>query len=220
MRYRLPPPVKALKKFDVNRRGLVEATRQSLYDFQTYAAAGQTQLTFFQVPKGQSGKTQDDTNLEIAGSLPRPKTQLIESIEIYFFPGDNIGTLATTLAETEYANDVQAFFESGNLDFFIGSKSYLIEAPLGRFPPKARLYVNSAHAIERRQASAGDAEDQVSTEYAVPVGRTYFIDPEIKLIHTQNFSVTLNWATAVALPSGVAARVGVVLDGVLYRLSQ
>ncbi len=220
MKYRLPPPVKALRKFDVNRPGLVEATRQSLYDFQVYAAAGQTQLTFFQVPKGQAGKTQDDTNLETAGALPRPKTQLIESIEVYFFPGVDIGTLATTLAETEYANDVQSFFESGFLDLFIGSKSYLIEAPIGRFPPKTRMYVNSAHAIERRQATPANAEDQVSTEYAVGIGRPYHLDPEIKLIHTQNFSVTLNWNTAVALPSGQAARVGVVLDGVLYRLSQ
>ena len=36
-RFRLPPNVRALQKFDVNRRGEVEAVRQSLYDFQTYA---------------------------------------------------------------------------------------------------------------------------------------------------------------------------------------
>ena len=124
MKYGLPPSVQGLQKFDVNRRGEVEAVRQSLYDFQTYASAGQTQLIFFQVPQGQGGKTKDDTNMELAGSLPRPKEFLIESIEIYFFPGVDIGQFGTQ-AESEWSNDVQAVGSSGFLDLFIGSKSYL-----------------------------------------------------------------------------------------------
>jgi hypothetical protein len=40
------------------------------------------------------------------------------------------------------------------------------------------------------------------------------------LAPTQNFNVTLNFPTAVATPSGQNARIGVVLDGLLYRLSQ
>ena len=130
--------------FRVNRSQEYEVTRQSLYDFQTYAAAGQTSLTFFQVPIGQTGKTIADTNLELAGQLPAPKNFVVESIEIYFFPADAPvsidNTAVVTAAITNYANDVDAVAQSGSLDFFIGSKSYLQEAPLGRFPPKTRLY--------------------------------------------------------------------------------
>ena len=215
-RYRLPPTVSALRKFDVNRRGEVEAVRQSLYDFQTYASAGQTELIFFQVPQGQGGKTIDDTNMEIAGSLPRPKEQLVESIEVYFYPGVDIGQFGTQ-AESEWSNDVQAVAESGNLDFFIGSKSYLTEAPIGRFPPKVRLYAESAYADGGANAVTNQ---QIRYDYSAMAGRPYFMDPEIRLIHTQNFAVRLRWNTAVALPSGQDARIGVVLDGVLYRLSQ
>ena len=160
-RFRLPPNVRALQKFDVNRRGEVEAVRQSLYDIQTYALAGQTQLIFFQVPQGQGGKTRDDTNMEIAGSLPRPKEFLVESIEILLFPGVNIGQFGAK-AESEFSNDIFAVGESGNLDFFIGSKSYLGEAPLGRFPPKTRMYGESAYA----DTSTAAADAQIRYDYA------------------------------------------------------
>ena len=214
-RFRLPPNVRALQKFDVNRRGEVEAVRQSLYDFQTYATAGQTQLLFFQVPQGQGGKTRDDTNMEIAGSLPRPKEFLVESIEVYLFPGVDIGQFGAQAA-SEFSNDLYDVGQSGFLDFFIGSKSYLTEAPLMRLPPKTRLAGESAYA----DVSTAGANLQIRYDYASWAGRPYHLDPEIRLIHTQNFNVSLNWAVAVPLPSGVDARVGVILDGILYRLSQ
>ena len=56
-------------------------------------------------------------------------------------------------------------------------------------------------------------------DYAVFTGPVYQITP-VRLIPTQNFNVSLNWATAVALPSGVNGRIGVILGGFLYRLSQ
>ena len=124
------------EKYKVNRSQEYEVTRQSLFDFQTYAAAGQTSLTFFQVPIGQGGKTIADTNLELAGQLPAPKYSLVESIEIYLFPADapvsivNAADAAGLAVITNYANDVDAVAQSGSLDFFIGSKSYLQEAPL------------------------------------------------------------------------------------------
>ncbi len=218
------PTVSQLKQYAVNRQGEFEVTRQTLYDFQAYASAGQTQLTFFQLPIGQSGKTRDDTNMESAGQLPAPKNFLVESIEIYLFPADNIVTVnnaADTVVDVvNFANDVQAVQESGNLDFFIGSKSYLGEAPLGRFPPKTCLKTEFAFAAVVNQTAAADEVDQISADYAVFAGRPYFVDPNITLVPTQNFNVTLNWATAVALPSGSNARVGVVLDGLLYRLAQ
>ena len=211
------------ENYRVNRSQEYEVTRQSLYDFQTYAQAGQTSLTFFQTPIGQGGKTIADTNLELAGQLPAPKNFVVESIEIYFFPADNPVTVTnvTTVGATvsNYANDVDAVAQSGSLDFFIGSKSYLQEAPIGRFPPKTRLETGFSAALQTKQAIAADDSGQWTADYAAMCGRPYFLDPyKILLAPTQNFTVTLTWPAAVAVSAD--ARIGVVLDGVLFRLSQ
>lgn len=202
------------ERFSVNRAGK-EAVRSSLYDFQTYAAAGQTQLTFFAVQKGQSGKTAADTNMEAAGALPSPKQFRIESIELYFFPGSPINTVATTATNTaKQADDMYAFATGGFLDLFIGSKSYLTEAPLGRFPASTGI------RVDQSMSGTFAAPNMAKGEYAAMTGLIYRVQPEILLEPTQNFAVTLNWPTVVALPSTVAARVGVVMRGILYRNSQ
>lgn len=215
------PSLADLGQYDVNRANQYEAIRQSLYDYTTYGgAAGQTQLQFFQVPVGQSGKTLADTNMRAAGQLPQPQFFLLESIEIKFYPGVLPGTHVTTLAATEFANDVYTVAKSGWAELFIGSKPYLDEAPLDRFPPKTRLNVDAAYGIQLKQTMAADAEEQVSMDYATFSGRPYFMDPQVLLVPNQNFTFTLNWPTAVPLPSTADARIGVVFDGYLYRLSQ
>lgn len=209
------PNLNDLMKYDVNRRGEYEGIRQTLYDYATYASAGQTSLQFFQSPRGQNGKTANDTNMTSAGQLAQPIHFLVESIELLFFPGVLPGISTATLAETEFANDVYTFSKSGSLKFFIGSKAYLEEAHLGRFPPKTRLSVESAHSV-----SDASTPLQVSTDYAAGIGRPYYLDPPVLLVPNQNFDITLTWPTAVALPSGQNARLGVVMDGILYRQSQ
>lgn len=214
------PDLAELQAYAVNRKGQYEGIRQTLYDYQTYAAAGQTSLSFFQVPLGQAGKTVADTNIEVAGSLPQPKHFLVESIEVRFWPGDLPVVQAAALGASNYTNDVVTLSKSGSLNFFIGSKTYLEEAPIGRFPPKTKVDAEFAAALEFKQAVAADAEQQLTMDLAYMCGRPYFINPATLLIPTQNFKVTLAWPTAVALPSDTDARIGVVLDGVLYRQSQ
>ncbi len=211
------PSLQELEKYNVNRAGEFEAVRQSLYDFQTYAQAGQTQLIFFQVPAGQSSKTNADTNLEIAGSLPNPKMHLVQSIEVLFYP--SVAPSRGPIADESsiFLNDVYNVSKSGWLSFFIGSKEYLKEAPIGRFPPKTKLDGFAAIATSLTAGAATQSRDT----YAVFSGRPYLVDPWILLKPTQNFNVTLNWPTAVALNAAdTAARIGVALDGVLYRNSQ
>lgn len=219
------PDLTQLQTYSVNRKGEYEGVRQTLYDFQTYALAGQTLLQFFQVPLGQAGKTLEDTNMDQAGSLPTPKYMLVESIEIYFYPAGDISRLQTgvagSLVATEFSNDVKAVAEAGFLNYFIGSKNYLQEAPLNRFPPKTCLKTEGAFGLQTKQAVAADEEIALTYDYAVFSGRPYYINPATLLIPTQNFKVSLEWPSgAVALPSGVDARVGIVLDGILYRQSQ
>lgn len=217
MPLRTVPSFKGVQKYRVNRPGEAEVIRQSLYDYQTYAIAGQTSLTFFQVPVGQSSKTIADTNMEMAGALPRPKYFLIEGIEVQFFPGNAPGSFGAQPAAAVFnINDVYALSRSGSLNLFIGSKTYLEEAPLGRFPPSNRLEVGAAVAD---QTSAG-ANLHTKIDYAALGGRPYSLMPPVLLEPNQNFKVTLTWPTAVPMPSGVTGRIGIVLNGILYRLSQ
>lgn len=208
------PDLTTLQKFAVNRQGEYEVVRQTLYDFQTYPTAGATSFQFFQIPQGQGGKTIADTNIEVAGSLPQPKWFLVESIEIHFFPGVLPALSGAALAESEFTNDVYTVLTGrASLDFFIGSKTYVVEAPLIRFPPKTRLYGESAYATTV-------AASQLSYDYSAACGRPYFVDPEVLLIPNQNFKVTTAFPAALATPSGADARWGVILDGILYRQSQ
>lgn len=210
------PDLQKLQTFAVNRQGQYEVVRQTQYDFLTYAAAGQTSLQFFQIPQGQGGKTIADTNLEVAGSLPQPKWFLVESIEVHFFPGLDPVTLGDATAASNFTNDVYSVLTAqASLQFFIGSKTYVEEAPLIRFPPKTRLYGESAIAADNAAAATSLVYD-----YASACGRPYFVDPEVLLIPNQNFKVTISFPSAVALPSTEDARIGVVLDGILYRQSQ
>ena len=210
------PSLGDLQQYNVNRPGQIEGIRSSLYDFQTYAAAvTTTQYTFFQVPVGQSSKTLADTNMEAAGSLPSPKSFLVESIEVCIFPGLSPSTIGAASAN-DFSNDVYAWSKGGYFNFFIGSKSYLTEAPLGRLPPKNALHGWSALADT---TTAGAAQSR-KVSYASPAGQPFMLSPPILLVPTQNFNVTLNFPTTLAMPSGQDARIGVILNGILYRNSQ
>ena len=231
------PTLADLAKYAVNRPGQAEVVRQSLYDFLLYPEAGINQLVFFSTPAGQgvssapgavvgSQKTQADTNMTNAGLLPAPQQFLIQSIELKFYPGSSVAANTFVPAKMDQfnavaaaslnksADDVMAFSSSGWLQLFIGSKAYLQEAPLGRFPPKTNLSLQSAVANNSATTS------EVEVMNAVLSGRPYMLDPPLALVNNQNFQVSLNWPGAVALPSGFNGRIGVVLDGWLYRNSQ
>ena len=209
-----------LARYSVNRPGW-EAIRQSLYDYQAYAAAGQTELAFFAVPRGQSGKTLSDTNMVLAGQLPANQEFLVQSIEIPFWPtvpavaAQNPAAFGAQVAAV-LLNDSYLVGRTGNLRFIIGSKPYLEEAPLGRFPAKTFFHVEGAFADA--STIAADLQSRIAFGYAA--GRPYLISPvDLLLISNQNFEITLNW------PEGVQAitnpgRIGIILDGILYRRSQ
>lgn len=209
-----PPKVGQLAQYNPNRPDAVEGVWQPFYDFQSYAMAGQTQLSFFQVPVGQSGKTLADTNMTNAGMFPNPTALFVTGIMIDFTPLNVVSAIgAAALRVQANANDAAAVARSGWLEFQIGSKVYLTDAPLNKFAP------NYNAGIESNISAFGTAAApaQVDTDYAKWKGRYYAITPFL-IPPTQNFSVRLNWPTAVAVT--VAARIGVILDGFYYRQSQ
>jgi len=223
----LPIPTRAqLDAYNVNREGW-EAITNSLYDSAAYAAAGVTQLSFFNLPVGQGTgfgggtKTLSDTNMTLAGQMPANQEFLIKSIEVQFQP--TTPTVAAAMpasldaaatAAQVIINDAYIFYRSGNLNLNIGAKSYCQEAPLMKFPPKAYFDLHSALA-----ASTTADTKALKTGFATARGRPFLMQAPLRLVSNQNFGVTLNWPEglqAIANP----ARVFVILDGVFYRRSQ
>lgn len=209
------PSIADLEKYAVNRSGQYEVIGSSLYDFTSYAAAGQTELNFFQTPQGQGGKTFADTNMEAAGTLPAPKKFLVTAIEVNFWPGVTPGTFGAQAA-AGLINDVWTVAKSGYVEFYIGSKNYVQEGPLGAFPAMNGLVVQAALADQTTAAAAS----QSMIQYANMGGKPYNLASPVSLESNQNFRVSLKWPTAVSLPSAQNARIGVRLRGYLYRLSQ
>lgn len=221
----------------VTNPGQSEIVRQRFYDYQLYATAGTTQLTFFSAPVGQgitsalggtagTSKTLWDTNLELPNTLPSGKAFMIESIEVVFFPGSvSTANTYTPVGQSVFnanaaasvagqVNDVNTFYQSGMLELNVLSKNYLRETPLLSFPPKANFALDAA--IASNSATTGE----VGAVQGRAAGRPYYISPEIALQPAVNFEVVLKWPAAVATPSGFNARVGVILDGYFMRASQ
>jgi len=206
---RNPMPLQQLQYYNPNRPDSTEAIWQPQYDFQAYGTAGSTSFTFFQVPIGQSSKTYADTNMNLAGQFPAPTAMLVTAIMVPFFPGANASITGTAAAAISNANDVVAVANAGWLEFKIGSKTYLYDAPIGKFPPN--FTVGGPAAVSLGLTS------QTSISYFRAQGRYYEITPFL-IPMNQNFSVTLNFPTAVAVTT--TGRIGVILDGFYYRQSQ
>lgn len=192
-----------------------EAIRTTLYDSVTYAAAGQTSLQLFQNPKGQGGKTVADTNMTLAGQLPAGQAFLIEGISFICVPTANP---TGTAAANNYLNDVYTFGKAGSLNLFISNKSYLDEAPLQKFPATVGLETGVALAVATTNANT---DLYAKTQYAAWGGQFYDLSPAaLMLVPTTNFSVTLSWPTALALPSNADMKIFCNLHGIMYRWIQ
>lgn len=214
-----------------------EVIRQRLYDYQLYATAGTTSLTFFQNPIGTgvtsalgaivgTAKTDADTNMVLAGQLPSGLAYKIESVEVKFDPGSvatantytpaGLGLWIAVSAITQVApiNDVNTILQSGVLEINVLQKNYLRETPLRDFPPKA--YTEIAAAVASNSATTA----QTTIQHAKAAGRPYYLDMPITLKPALNFEARLKWPGVVATPSGFNGRIGVIFDGLMVRASQ
>ena len=229
------PSVEDFRAYLVTQLGQVEVIRQSLYDTMLYPLAGIAALSFFQTPIGQGlsaspgnaglAKALTDTNMQLAGQLPSPQGFWVESIELVVEPGSSAAAntfaiqppsqFAAANAVTVQAgeHDVQRIYNTGALTLTIGTKPYLQEAPLVRFPPKAR------HELDATVASTSATVGVSLKSKARAGGRPYYINPGCAIQTSQNFGVTLTWPVIVALPTNNAA-IRCILDGWLFRAVQ
>jgi hypothetical protein len=215
-----------LQAFSVNRDGW-EVIRQPLYDSYLYGTGGTTQASFFSTPIGQgtgiggAAKTLTDTNMQLAGQLPANQAFLLEAVSLLFEP--STPTVAASMpaafgaqAVATGVNDSYIFRRNGNLTLQIGSKVYLQDGPLMKFPSPGDFMVSGAAA----DVSSAAANLQTRIVYGKAVGPIYQIKPASMLIPAnQGFSLTLNWPEGVQAITS-AARVIATLHGYLYRRSQ
>jgi hypothetical protein len=209
------PNPDSLKQYAVNYGTQREIIWNPLYDYITYAQAGQTSLTFFQNPVGQSSKTYADTNMKLAGQLPYPQAFLMTGLQVELFPDalPGRGGLDPQTAVASNWNDMWEVFESGYLVLTIGDKEYIKEGPLGKFPPSYRLGGTAALTDTTTAAAT-----QLSiVDYAAFCGAPYRVIP-FTIPNSQNFNVQLIWPTAVGITA--ACRIGITLLGYLYRAVQ
>jgi hypothetical protein len=208
--------------------GVQDSVWSPLYDSQPYVAAGQTQLNFFANPigtgttsaPGATGpKTDADTNMVSSGLLAKGTEFYCEGLELLFFPGILPVREAVALANVgQFADDVWTFWRTGWLKLRIQQRDYILDAPLGKFPPTSRLQVVSATQIAPAGAATATSTVYENT-YASLGGARYDIVPTY-IYSNQSFGVQLNWPAAVALPSGQDARISVRLRGYLIRDAQ
>lgn len=202
-----PNVQRAIQKASVNLPGKVETIWEPRYDYQTLAAAGASSILFFQEPIGQSGKTLEDTNMDLTGQIPKGQNFLITGIQFEIYPGVGI---SSATAPSDFADDVYDVLNSGVLILRIGSKEYVRQGNLMKFAPVNRMYVNSAVATTQTTTDA-------QIQYASGCGREFTVI-DLLLTSNQNFSVELRELDA--LPSGQNARIGITLNGYLARNAQ
>lgn len=196
------------KAFDtsrVNLPGIVETIWQPIYDYQTLAATAVATQSFFQLPIGQSSKTVVDTNMDLAGQLPKGQAFQITGIQVEILPGV---TIAGTTVDSAFADDVYTVLKTGALQLSIGSKAYVTQGNLMKFAPVNRLGGFAALAT---------TADEASLLYCQSTGREFAV-ADLLLESSQNFKVDL--IGLPALPSTTAGRVGVTLNGYLFRNAQ
>ena len=198
-----PSPQTVFAKYGVNVPGKVEVIWNPLYDYQATVAAATSSQRFFIDPIGANGKTLADTNMELAGQIPKGQLFLITGIQVDFTPDLDI---AQQSEENQYANDIDAFYNGGALRLSIGSKSYVEQAPLIKFPPVNRLTVESSTSVTTA------AQNYC---YSAAIGREYAVR-DLALISNQNFYVDILEREAVS----TTGRVGITLNGWLYRNAQ
>ena len=233
------PTLQDFSKYQVGINGKMELIWQPLYDWNIYPLAGVAQILAFNTQQGQGQSAQPiaaaapksaaDTNLVLSSMLPAPQAFWLDGIECVIEPGgtatanlyanaeSTVFLAAQAAAATTIINDFNIIAKSGRLDLNIMQKNYYSESPLYRFPQRA-----ASRADMFAQTSSATTGSVVSM-YPRCEGTGVRLDPGLGIATTTNFGVTLTWTTVVpttAPGSGFNARIGVFLNGWLFRAAQ
>lgn len=185
--------------------GLKDVILQPLYDTVPYAAAGQTQLTFFQVQLGAGttafgtgAKSLADTNMTLAGQLPAPQTFTIYGFRLQ--TPWNIPFL-----------DLNIMLNGCVFELLIGTKPFL-QVPARNIPAGNGPFFSGSVAAAATNNGAVSGWPVMSNRFAIG-------EKPVKLNSTENFQVTLKWPGGVQAISALSS-ITLYLDGILKRSAQ
>ncbi len=192
-------------------KGTVQVGRYAYFSKQTYPAAGSTSFSFFGDVVGQNSVVASTTNMTRANSFSQ-RSFLVQAIRTHFYLASS-NIKAATLAATQLAmlNDVANSASVFNLK--IQDKAYLaIPQPLLYMPFGAGILATASYTL----ASAADG----SMGYGAISPRQqdiFALDPPQLIESEVTFTITIDYAAAVALSGSVTGVIMVVLDGTLFR---
>lgn len=191
-------------KFRGQKREIIS---QPIWDTAPVAAAtATTQATFFQIPRGgAAGKTLEDSNMTLAGQLPRPQVYFVKSLSFSVKP-------TVPVATGNPVSLVQDFLEilDGVLQFVVGAK-VMLEVPL------AWLVAGFGAHVE--QIDAGAAVRAVNmTNGLQGMPYRWFLKHRILIDENENFRGDVSWETAFSAAEAVDLQL--FLDGELIRSIQ
>jgi hypothetical protein len=192
--------------------GMIDIENQPLYDTNTVAAgaAFPSTLSFFQTPKGQSGKTYLQTNMVNASSLPAPQTMSIRAYRLI-------------VRNDAIPPDLFNFLYNTWLDFWIGTKEY--------FTGPSCLWTAGAGAVISALGMVGQVPVAGGTDYFYsgsngnPDQRDVFtLSRPIQIGSLETFYLNINCPTSFNLAGGAITPVPgtgltiiAVLDGELVK---
>ena len=221
--------------------GKIEMIWQPLYDWNIYPLAGIAQLLFFQVPQGAgftaqpvaaaAPKSEADTIMTQPGQLPAPQAFWVDGTEICIDPGSTatanlfgnavptLFTVASAAASAIAIQDTNNIARTGLVTFNVMQKVQYEDQPIYRFPPRSAVRFDGALSTTSAAGNVGTVATQSVRNEGIGVR---FV-PGYGIKTSSNFNVKIAWPALITLAapgSGFNARIGVILNGWLFRAAQ
>lgn len=201
------------RAFQNELAGYNEVVRWPLYHYRAYAAAGQTQLTFFDQTEGTATLGRADTNMQAANQLPGNQMHVALALRVLPIPAFADVQHTDVASAVAFGEVYRALSNGCWAEVTIADKLYLVAAPLLLLPAGMGVgsWANTSGINTANSVSI--ANNGVPSNEAI-----YHLDPPLGILPTRTFSVTLNWRAVQAWTT--AGRMGCVLDGWRLRAVQ
>lgn len=197
-------------KFKITFGDELEFISDTLYDTETYAAAGQVQLPFF--ARGP-GATIDLTNLPLGNMIPDRQGFLVMSIRVYpLVIPRSIARSASGLAQASGALvDMLSILNTGTLSFNFLNKDY------GTFPLWLMPAGAGANAVIALEGATGDPGAGIDfATNGIPDARNmYILEQPLFLPPMTKLGVVARWPVALATTAAIPLKV--LFDGLMVR---
>jgi len=192
--------------------GVSEVVRWFLYSWNTYLAAGHTELIFFSTPVAQATNGYGDTNMQQAGAMAGNEAFVICAIRAVPLPARADYDTAAAGTPVAFGEWNEVFSRNVWLELRIADKLYQQGGPLIRFPQG-----DGPGTVVFGQATVVRNISWFNNGH--PSGMaTYKVDPPLLILPTRTFNVTFRWRALTLVTS--PGKIGCELEGYRVRVIQ